>query len=340
MKAISVSNLSKTYWFYDKEAGLSGSLKALFRGRKVFVEAVREINLDVGLGEIVGFIGPNGAGKTTTLKMLSGILHPTAGDMEVMGFCPFRREKAFLKNITLLTGQRNRLYWDLPAEDYFNFCKVVYEVPDEVYKRNLRSLVELADIGDILKVPQRKLSAGQRKRCELVAALLHDPKVIYLDEPTIALDLINARKVREFIREKGKDGRHTIILTSHNMIDIEQVCDRIVVINQGKIFFDGNDRDLNRMDGFKKQIRVVFSGSWSIDQVGKLGEIKQINGAELLLEVEPDEAASVASHLFANFAVQDIGIMDPPLEKVIESIYQHGTYSAKRMAHGAERYAD
>ena len=271
MKAIIARNLSKKYWFYEKEGGLGGSIKSLFRGRKVFVEAVREINLDIEVGETIGFIGPNGAGKTTTLKMLSGILYPSNGEIEVLAFIPFRREKAFLKNITFITGQRNRLFWDLPGQDYFNFLKVVYEIPEAVYQKNLKSLVELAQIEDILKVPQRKLSVGQRKRSELVAALLHDPKVIFLDEPTNAIDLINARKIREFIKSKGKEGRYTIILTSHNMMDIEQVCERVMIINMGKIVFDGNLRDLNRMNGVRKQIRVVFDGGWSMDQLGRFG---------------------------------------------------------------------
>jgi ABC-2 type transport system ATP-binding protein len=270
---------------------------------------------------VVGFIGPNGAGKTTTLKMFSGILHPTKGHLSVMGFLPQRREKAFLNNITFVTGQRNRLFWDLPAEEYFNFCRIVYEIPEDVYQRNLEDLVELAEIRGILKVPQRKLSFGQRKRCELVAALLHNPWEIFLDEPTNALDLTNARKIREFIRERGKEGGHTIILASHNMTDIEQVCDRVVIMNLGKIIFDGSIRDLNQVDGIKKQIRIVFSGPWSMDGLETLGEIKEMNGRDLLLEVEPDQAGFVASHLFANFSVKDLGITDPPLEETIESIY-------------------
>jgi ABC-2 type transport system ATP-binding protein len=325
MKAIRAQNLCKTYSFYEKEKGIKGSLEGLLRRKKVFVEAVREINLDIKVGEVVGFIGPNGAGKTTTLKMLSGILHPSGGQVEVLGFIPFKREKTFLKNITLISGQRNRLFWDLPAEDYLNFLKVVYEIPESVYKKNLESLIQLAGIGEILKVPQRKLSVGQRRRCELVAALVHDPKAIFLDEPTNAIDLINARKIREFIKEKGKERKYSIVLTSHNMADIEQVCERLIIINRGKIVYDGSTQSLTRSNGFNKRIRAVFNDRLVIEKIEKLGKVIEKNGQEILLDVEPHQAASVASQLFANFSVKDISITDPPLEKIIESIYQGKT---------------
>jgi ABC-2 type transport system ATP-binding protein len=322
MKAIYTRNLSKRYWYYEKEAGIGGSIRALFQGKKVFVEAVQGIALDAEIGEIIGFIGPNGAGKTTTLKILSGILYPTSGHVEVMGFLPFRREKAFLSQITFVSGQRSQLFWDLPAEEYFNFCRVIYGIEKDAYQRNLKNLIELAEIGDILKVPQRKLSFGQRKRCELVGAFLHDPRLIFLDEPTNALDLINARKIREFIREKGKEGKYTIILTSHNLADIEQVCERLVIINMGKIVFDGKIQELNRVDGVRKQIKVVFDGPWTKNQVENLGKIIGQNGREVLLEVEADKASSVASILFTQFPIKDIGIASQPLETIIESIYK------------------
>ncbi len=324
MDAVSAKGLSKTYWFFEKEAGLSGSLKALFRGKKVYVKAVREIDLRLEIGEIVGFIGPNGAGKTTTLKMLSGILHPTEGSVEVMGHVPFRREKEFLKKITYMTGQRNRLFWDLPAEEYFNFSRVMYEIPESDYRRNLGALIEMAGIGDIIKVPQRKLSAGQRKRCELVAAFLHDPRVVFLDEPTNALDLLNARRIREFIRERGKSGNCSIILTSHSMADIEQVCERIVVMSAGKIVHDGSIGELRARAGVRKRIRVVFDGAWERAPLEEFGEVRSAGGQEVSLEVESSRAASVASLLFSKFPVKDIEIADLPLERVIESIYLKG----------------
>jgi ABC-2 type transport system ATP-binding protein len=322
MKGISAKDLSKSYCYYEKEAGFSGSLRALFKGRKVVVEAVRQINLEVEVGELIGFIGPNGAGKTTTLKMLSGILYPTEGDVKVMGFTPSKREKAFLRSITFVMGQRDRLFWDLPAEEYFNFCKVVYEIPDDRYRRNLTNLIEMAEIGSLLKVPQRKLSLGQRKRCELVAALLHDPQVVFLDEPTNALDLISARKIREFIKSEGKQGRRTIVLTSHNMLDIGQVCDRVVIINCGKIVYDGHIQNLARMDGIKKEMKIAFNGPWEGDAIARMAKIVKQDDHELLLEVDPAQTARLAAFVFARFPVLDIEIKDPPLEKIIESIYR------------------
>lgn len=322
MKAIRAKNLGKRYWFYEKEAGLKGSLRSLFQGKKRIIEAVKGIDLDVEIGEMVGFIGPNGAGKTTTLKMLSGILYPSFGELEVIGFLPFKREKKFLSKITFLSGQRSCLFWDLPANEYFNFCKVVYSLPEKNFRENLQNLVQLAGIGDILHVPQRKLSFGQRKRCELVAALLHDPEVIFLDEPTNALDLVNARKIREFIKEKGREGKHTFNITSHNMADIEQVCQRVVIINMGKIVYDGQIGNLTRMNGFRKKIKVVFSGAWDREVVARFGRLIHSHGPEVFLEVSPEEATKVAAHLFAQFPIKDISIEDPPLEAIIEEIYK------------------
>lgn len=322
MKAIFTQNLTKKYWYYAKEPGFMGSLKSLFRGQKIFVDAVRGINLDVEIGELIGFIGPNGAGKTTTLKMLSGILHPTTGDVKVMGYVPYKREKKFLKQITFLSGQRSNLFWDLPAAEYFNFCRVVYDIPENIFRENLRRLTKLAEIEDILHIPQRKLSFGQRKRCELVAALLHDPKIIFLDEPTNALDLLNARKIREFIKEKGKEGGYTIILTSHNLADIEQVCERVVIINMGKIIYDGKINDLGRLNGFNRKIRIIFRSNWNIEAIKLLGNVGRWEGQEVVLEVPTEKATQVASTLMAQFPIQDIRIEDPSLETIIESIYQ------------------
>ena len=322
MKAVIARGLSKTYHSLVVEPGFAGSLKALFRGRRVEVPAVQEIDLEIESGEVVGFIGPNGAGKTTTLKMLSGILHPTAGSVEVLGHLPFRRQKEFLKSIALVTGQRSRLFWDLPAEEYFEFCRVVYEIPRDLYRRNREELIDLAEIGDVLHIPQRKLSAGQRKRCELAAALLHEPRVIFLDEPTNALDLVNARRIREFLRARGKEGNCAVILTSHAMADIEEVCGRIVVINAGRIVHDGSIRDLYQKRGARKQVRVVFAGPWDPVALGRIAPIRSSEGQEALLEIEPDRAPSVAAEILARFPVKDIEVRDLPLERVVEDLYR------------------
>jgi ABC-2 type transport system ATP-binding protein len=319
--AVSARNLSKTYWFYEKQAGLSGAVKALFKGRKTFIRAVQGIDFHLHTGEVVGFIGPNGAGKTTTLKMLAGILFPSGGSLDVLGHIPHRREKEFLKKIAFVAGQRNRLFWDLPAEEYFQFCKVVYEIPDDRYAATKTRLVEMAGIGGTLTVPQRKLSAGQRKRCELVAALLHDPRVIFLDEPTNALDLVNARKLREFIRAKARDGNHGIILTSHNMADIAEVCDRIVIINAGRIAFDGDLLSLYQQFATKKQIKILFNGHWSRGLLERLGKLSVLSPQEAVLEVEPAETARVAAQICSTFPIRDISIIEAPIERIIESIY-------------------
>ncbi len=321
MKSIWARNLTKEYWFFEREAGLAKATRALFSGKRVCVEAVRGINLEVNPGELIGFIGPNGAGKTTTLKMFSGILHPTGGEVEVLGFTPLKREKKFLKKISFISGQRNRLFWDLPAEDYFQFIRTMYEIPREVFLKNRKELVEMAEIGDLLHAPQRKLSFGQRKRCELVAGLLHDPQMIFLDEPTNALDLINARKIREFIKKSGKEKKPTVILTSHHMADIEQVCERVIIMNAGKIVFDGPIRDLSRLDRAKREVRILFHGSWDFERLKEMGNIKEAEGQQVVLEVEADKTADISSVLLSSFPVRDVTITGTPLETIIESFY-------------------
>ncbi|MDP3043244.1 MAG: ABC transporter ATP-binding protein [bacterium] len=244
MPIIEVKNLSKTYEYYKKQPGLLASVKGLFRREKLYVEAVKEINFNIEEGELVGFLGPNGAGKTTTLKMLSGILYPSGGEARVLGHIPWKRQKEYQKQFALVMGQKNQLWWDLPAMESFILNKEIYEVPDKEFKYNLAELTELLDVKDILDIQVRKLSLGQRMKCELIAALLHKPKVLFLDEPTIGLDVVAQKNTRDFIKKYNKEKKTTIILTSHYMKDISQLCQRVIIIDLGRIIYDGRLDDL------------------------------------------------------------------------------------------------
>jgi ABC-2 type transport system ATP-binding protein len=239
MRAISVSSLSKEYEVYKQEPGILGSVKSLFARKYERIKAVHAISFAIEEGELVGFIGPNGAGKTTTLKCLSGLLYPTSGGVTVLGFTPFERKKAFLRQIAFVTGQKNQLLWDLPVMETLLLNREVYEIGERNFQMVLGELGEFLAVGDLLHVQVKKLSLGQRMRCELLAALLHSPKVLFLDEPTIGLDVVMQKKLREFVREYNKKYEATIILTSHYMRDVEDLCKRVIIINHGSILFDG-----------------------------------------------------------------------------------------------------
>lgn len=240
MPIIEVKNLHKSFKIYQKEPGLAGSFKSLFHRKYEKKEAVKDVSFTIEEGELIGFIGPNGAGKTTTLKMLSGLLYPSGGHVSVLGFTPFDRKHEFLKQISLVMGQKNQLWWDLPPMDTFLLNKEIYEILDTDFKKRVEELSELLDVKDILNVQVRKLSLGQRMKCELMAALLHHPKIFFLDEPTIGLDVVAQQKLRDFIKEYNEKYKATILLTSHYMRDVKQLCKRVVVINYGEIIYDGD----------------------------------------------------------------------------------------------------
>jgi len=240
MPIIDVKNLTKTFKIYKKEAGLSGAFKSLFSRKYEQKIAVNNVSIQIEEGELIGFIGPNGAGKTTTLKMLSGLLYPSEGSISVLGFKPFDRKKEFLKQIALVMGQKNQLWWDLPPMDTFLLNKEIYEISDKDFKERVEELSELLDVKDIIHVQVRKLSLGQRMRCELIAALLHRPRIFFLDEPTIGLDVVVQQRLRHFIKEYNQKYKATILLTSHYMQDVKALCKRVIVINYGEIIYDGN----------------------------------------------------------------------------------------------------
>lgn len=240
MKTISVHALSKTYKVPQKTPGLKGALKGLFNRQFRNIEAVKKVSFDIEQGELVGFLGPNGAGKTTTLKMLAGLLVPTSGQAEVLGYTPWKRDRPFQKQFTMVMGQRSQLWWDLPAWDSFLLNKEIYEIPTSTFDRTVKELADLLEIQELLEIPVKKLSLGQRMKAELACSLLHRPKVLLLDEPTIGLDVVMQKKVRDFILAYNQKENATVLLTSHNMDDVSELCSRVLLINHGKLLFDGS----------------------------------------------------------------------------------------------------
>ncbi len=317
--AILVRDLRKIYVVSHQEAGAMAALGGLVHRRKVEIRAVDGISFELTPGEIVGFLGPNGAGKTTTLKMLSGLLHPTAGEVSVLGYVPWKREKSFLRQITLVMGQRNQLVWDIPALHSFELNRVIYRIPAEDYRRMLDELTELLDLGPLLRKPVRNLSLGERMKCEIAAALLHRPKVVFLDEPTIGLDVTMQRRIRAFITEYNRRFEATVLLTSHYMADVEALCRRVVVIHRGRLLYDGDLSVLVQKFTAHKTIEVQL-GDCQAD-LGSYGEVVSCADGHFTLRVPKDETARVTGRLLADLPVIDLSVEDPPLEEVIEQVF-------------------
>lgn len=323
MSLIEVKGLSKTYEYYKKQAGLVNSLKSLFHREKLFTDAVKDINITIEEGEIIGFLGPNGAGKTTTLKMLSGILYPSGGEAKVLGYTPWMRQKEFQMQFALVMGQKNQLWWDLPAMESFILNKEIYEISDEQFKKTLDELSELLDIKDILDVPVRKLSLGQRMKAELVAALIHSPKVLFLDEPTIGLDVVSQNNIRNFLKEYNRTKKTTIILTSHYMEDVEALCERVVIINYGTIIYDGALKQLTDEYANKKILEVTFTEKVKPSAFEAMGMLKETSPERIVLEIDKSEVKTIASKILNDYPVDDILINEIGVEEVIRNIFTH-----------------
>lgn len=321
-RAIIVDGLVKNFEVAEKEPGLGGAFKSLISSKKKNVHALKGISFAIQPGELVGFIGPNGAGKTTTLKTLSGLLYPTAGFVEVLEFNPWDRNPEFLKRISLVMGQKNQLWWDLPAIETFELNRAIYDIPTRVYSENLNELVELLDIGKLLNTPVRKLSLGQRMRMELTAALLHKPKVLFLDEPTIGLDIIAQAKIRDFIYDYNRKYGATILLTSHNMDDLTNLARRVIIINDGKILYDGAFEELISKYAKEKIIKARLSNEDNIADLEKIGSIKKLSFPEVVISVPRSAAAVAASELLQNFPVDDLTIEEIPIEEVIRKAFK------------------
>jgi ABC-2 type transport system ATP-binding protein len=285
----------------------------------VEVEAVGGISFDIAPGEVVGFLGPNGAGKTTTLKMLSGLLYPTSGAASVLGFVPWRRERAYLRQMTLVMGQRNQLIWDIPALSTFELNRAVYNIAPADYLAMLDELTELLDIGPLLKTPVRNLSLGERMKCEIAVSLLHRPKVVFLDEPTIGLDVTMQRRIRAFLSEYNRRYQATVLLTSHYMADVEALCKRVVVIHHGRLLFDGELAALVQKFTSHKTIVVQLEDCSS--DLSTYGEVVSCEDGRVTLRVLKSETARITERILADLPVADLLVEDPPIEEVIESVF-------------------
>jgi ABC-2 type transport system ATP-binding protein len=319
--SIIVENLTKQYEVHKKEPGLRGSLAALVRRKYETVKAVDAISFTIAPGEMVGFLGPNGAGKTTTLKVLAGLLHPTAGQVRVLGHTPFERRDAFLKQITLVMGQKQQLFWDLPALETFEVNRVIYEVPEAEYRETLADLTELLELGDLLKKQVRKLSLGERMKCELAAALLHRPRVLFLDEPTIGLDVTMQARVRDFVAAYNRRYEATVLLTSHYMADVTALCKRVIVINRGRLLYDGNLQSLIEQVAPHKLIHVTLAAPVARETLAGYGVVQRHEGLEAELSVERAETTRVGARLLAELPVADVNIAEPPIEEIISEVF-------------------
>lgn len=318
---IRVRNLVKHYQVADREGGLRESLRSVVRRRHRSVRAVDDITFDVEPGEIVGFLGPNGAGKTTALKLLSGLLHPTDGEATVLGFTPWERRREFLSQITLIMGQRQQLYWDLPALDTFLVNKAVFGLRDADYQESLGLLVDLLELDEILTKPVRQLSLGERMKAELAAGLLHRPRVLFLDEPTIGLDVTMQQRIRDFVTRYNATTGATILLTSHYMADVNALAERVVVIDHGKLLYDGPLSGL--IDRYAPHKTITLNLERPVDRadVAVYGEVVAADDAQVSVRTDKAQAASVTARMLAELPVADLSVEDPPLEYVIDQVF-------------------
>ncbi len=316
---IEVNQLSKIYKVNERESGLMSSLKSFIKRKTKDVHAVNQISFNLDAGEVVGFIGPNGAGKTTTLKMLSGLLHPTGGKAEVLGFTPWNREKDYLRQITLVMGQRQQLIWDIPAMDSFELNRSIYQIPQKDYRMILDELVGLLDLNPILHKPVRNLSLGERMKCEIAASLLHRPRVVFLDEPTIGLDVTMQRRIRQFIGEYNRRFDATVLLTSHYMGDVEALCKRVIVIHSGEILYDGDLSSLVQKFTTHKIIQLKLDSCQQ--DLSIYGDVIECQDGRVTLRVRREKTAQVTGRLLNDLPVIDLLVEDPSLEETIDLVF-------------------
>ena len=323
MAAIEVSQLTKTFRTYKKQPGFRGAVRGLFRRKYEQTQAVKEVSFKIEPGELVGFLGPNGAGKTTTLKMLAGLLYPTSGSARVLGYVPWERQDGYRRQFALLLGQKNQLWWDLPASESFELNSRIYGLSTEEMQRTVTEMTELLGVRDKLNVSVRELSLGERTKMELIASLLHRPKVLFLDEPTIGLDVVSQKVVREFLREHNTKQKTTMLLTSHYMADIQALCERVIIIDHGTIFFDGRLSEVVDRFADSKLVTIRCEAASDCDSAGlaKYGEVVEQSPGTVQLKVKRDRVIPVCKALLDELQVTDIDIEEVPIEEVIRRIF-------------------
>ncbi len=320
-RAVSVDGLRKVFKVPVRDAGLKAAAKSLVKRRYREVAAVSEVSFEIGRGEIVGFLGPNGAGKTTTLKMLSGLLHPTSGHIRVLGHEPFRRERSYLRRMTLVMGNRNQLQWDLPALDSFELTRAIYRLPEQLFLDQRSELIDLLDLGPLVDKPVRNLSLGERMKVEIANSLLHRPEILFLDEPTLGLDVTMQRRIRAFLADYNARHGSSVMLTTHYMADVEALCERVIVIHHGSILFDGPLAEL--ADRFASHKTLVVTLEQPAD-LSAYGDVVEETPTRTTLRIPRDQTATVTARLLSEQSVRDLTVEDPPIDDVIELAFASG----------------
>lgn len=329
MAIIEVKDLVRIYKVSRKEEGLRGSLKGLFLGDKEDKVAVNRVSFEIEEGKMVGLIGPNGAGKTTILKMLSGLLYPSAGSIQIMGLTPWKRTKEFQRNLTFILGQKQQLWWDLPAIESFSLNKEIYGVPDNAYKQILDELIELMDVGDLVNTQVRNLSLGERMKMEIIAGLVHQPKLVFLDEPTIGLDAMSQKRIIRFFKEYNARNNSTIILTSHYMKDIEGLCEDIMIINEGSLVYKGSINDIQKFYSQSKSISVTFSSAVEQNELCKIDGYLKSDEYSAVYNINRKNILNFINKIMRLFPIEDINISDEPLEDIVENIINNNRMQSK-----------
>lgn len=321
MPVIEIDHLSKSYRVYQKQEGLRAAVGGLFRREYREVQAVRSVSLAVEQGEFVAFLGPNGAGKTTTLKLLSGVIYPTSGSARVLGYVPWKREIAYRRRFALVMGQKNQLWWDLPAMESFRLHQQIYRIDPVQFQRTLTELTELLETEKLLKQPVRELSLGERMKMELTAALLHSPEVLFLDEPTIGLDVVAQHRIQQFLRHYQQQRKITVLLTSHYMKDVAALCRRVVIIAQGQIKYDGSLTGIVDQFSSQKLITLQLANGQATSDFARYGTLVSVEPPKVKLRIERPEVATALASILAEHTVEDVIVEDPPLEEVIAAMF-------------------